>query len=144
MATLEVTHLQRIAYVGFLWGGGEGETVRGKGRLECEILLRAENGGTAIEYTFGFNGCFGFIFSRVLSKMITEGTEVGLANIVKMAEEAAGNVTESETKTELKEEKEEAVGESNSGVMTEPETKETETVEVDVTTTLDTEDKKTE
>merc|ERR1719157_35716 len=43
---------------------------------------------TCVKYSFGMNGLLGGIAGRYNSKMIEEGTEQGLANIIRISEEA--------------------------------------------------------
>jgi len=80
-ATLEATENERLGYLASFWGSS--------GKLECEILLvEKERGMTEIQYSFGLLGCVGSLWRSVISKTITIGVEKGLANIIKISEDA--------------------------------------------------------
>lgn len=52
------------------------------------VLEETGENETLVKYTFGMKGLVGTIFSAVNSKAVVGGTENGLANIVKLSEEA--------------------------------------------------------
>lgn len=52
------------------------------------VLEEKGDDATLVKYTFGMKGLVGTIFSAINSKAVVGGTENGLANIVKLSEEA--------------------------------------------------------
>jgi hypothetical protein len=68
-----------------------GKMAGGAVKFAGTILLTPEpddSGKTTVDYTFEISGCVGAIASRFKSKDIIGGTESGLANIVRLSEEA--------------------------------------------------------
>lgn len=65
------------------------------GLVHCEgtvIMEKQEEKVTRIDYTFAVSGCAGALMSIVLAKMMRDGTEHGLANMVRLSEEAEAKV----------------------------------------------------
>jgi len=61
------------------------------GMLSCVGTIKiskVDNKTSKIDYTFEISGCVGFLLSTFNNKVVVEGTEHGLENIVKLSEEA--------------------------------------------------------
>merc|ERR1739848_349929 len=74
--------------------GFTGKFLLGMAGAEGTIVLKDRAGSTAaapeteVTYTFKLSGLLGSVFGRMNAKGITHGTEEGLANVVKLSQEA--------------------------------------------------------
>lgn len=66
-------------------GRALGGTLKAEGKI---VITPIDNFSTRIEYSFELSGTIGFVVALLRKRAVVEGTEAGLRNIVKMAEEA--------------------------------------------------------
>lgn len=76
-----VEQYKRIHFSGNSFGG----TIKTEGKI---MISPVDNFSTRIEYSFELSGSIGFIVAVLRKKAVVEGTEAGLANMVKLCEEA--------------------------------------------------------
>ena len=66
-------------------GGGLGGMIGAVGKVKITPVTSQTS---KIDYSFELKGCLGSIFGILNKKLVVEGTEGGLANMVKLSEEA--------------------------------------------------------
>lgn len=70
----------------------KGSVLGGLVKAEGKVLItQVDTSTTKIDYSFELSGLAGFIVAMVKKKECVEGTEGGLANMVKLSEEAEKN-----------------------------------------------------
>ena len=65
-----------------------GGMIKAEGKI---AITPVDNFVTKIEYGFELSGSVGFVVAVLKKRAVVEGTEAGLANMVKMSEEAQGS-----------------------------------------------------
>lgn len=81
-----VTKNKSVSFSGVALGG----TIRAEGRV---LITPVDNFSTKIDYSFELSGSVGFVVAILKKRAVVEGTEAGLANMVKISEEAQGSET---------------------------------------------------
>ena len=80
-ALSNVVENERLTFSGSMLGGAAS--------FQGDIELTPQDGGkTLVNYTFHMKGCVGAILNAFKKDAIVGGTEVGLANIGRLSEEA--------------------------------------------------------
>mmetsp|Transcript_5291 Transcript_5291/g.12008 ORF Transcript_5291/g.12008 Transcript_5291/m.12008 type:complete len:152 (+) Transcript_5291:181-636(+) len=75
---------KRVDFSGVALGG----TIKAEGKV---LITPVDNFSTKIDYSFELSGSVGFVVAILKKRAVVEGTEGGLANMVKMSEEAQGS-----------------------------------------------------
>lgn len=73
-----------VTFSGVALGGA----IKAEGKV---LITPVDNFSTKIEYSFELSGSVGFVVAVLKKRAVVEGTEAGLANMVKMAQEAQGS-----------------------------------------------------
>eukprot|EP00533_Pseudo-nitzschia_delicatissima_P014687 CAMPEP_0197283926 /NCGR_PEP_ID=MMETSP1432-20130617/25180_1 /TAXON_ID=44447 /ORGANISM="Pseudo-nitzschia delicatissima, Strain UNC1205" /LENGTH=146 /DNA_ID=CAMNT_0042750925 /DNA_START=50 /DNA_END=490 /DNA_ORIENTATION=+ len=77
----DVVPNKSLTFSGGMLGGAIGAT-------GIVLITPVDATTSKIDYSFELSGCLGGIFGKLNAKAIVEGTEGGLANMVKLSEEA--------------------------------------------------------